>query len=347
MVNKNKSLFIAQCVLLVIIFLSCFEFIFNGFHLFELLNQDQSFSTKVYINSIKYIPIVLSVALFVIVIISAFKIAYNKNIKLTKILNIILLIFIFALMIYMLVSFVQLFTSLDKYYQLDSYLGNSIYSISKDYYFVTACYELCLEFQLTLIVDILIIFTYGILVFVEQILGNNRKPLFAMLCGVCLIVSFVFWGAFGMLTKSNADISLSYDYGYVITDHSSNYKPQITYRFVNLTEQELTNLEVTYTYKLNGEEISNTYTNDSFPALARVELFECDYEGFEFVSIVVNCDQYSNLTLAQNYTLNSKSKPMLGLAIPSSALALTFGILYYTPLSKRKIDNTELLENPV
>ena len=70
MVNKNKSLFIAQCALLIIIFLSCFEFIFNGFHLFELLNQDQSFSIKVYINSIKSIPIVLSVALFVIVIIS-------------------------------------------------------------------------------------------------------------------------------------------------------------------------------------------------------------------------------------------------------------------------------------
>lgn len=347
MVNKNKSLFIAQCVLLVIIFLSCFEFIFNGFHLFELLNQDQSFSTKVYINSIKYIPIVLSVALFVIVIISAFKIAYNKNIRLTKILNIILLIFIFALMIYMLVSFVQLFTSLNKLYEEYVHIGNSIMSTHKNYYFVTACYELCLEFQLTLIVDILIIFTYGILVFVEQNLGNNKKPLFAMLCDVCLIVSFVFWGAFGMLTKSNADIALSYYRHYDDATYYNNNEPQITYYFVNLTEQELTNLEVTYTYKLNGEEISNTYNIDSFPALAEVDLFECNYEGFEFVSIVVNCDQYSNLTLAQNYTLNSKSKPMLGLALPSSILALTFGILYYTPLSKRKIDNTELLENPV
>lgn len=193
--------------------------------------------------------------------------------------------------------------------------------------------------------NLLVVIVYGILLFVELNLGNNRRPWLATLSIICAVISFISFGIFGLFTTDDTDKTLFYtirmDSPSGLTD---DYKDQISYRFVNLTDDELTNLEITYKYKLYGEEISNTIAVDSFQAKSYVTLFECDYDGFEFGSIVVNCDEYFNLTLQRYNVINSKSEPFLYSTISTSALSVLFGAIYYMPSGKRKQDNTELLE---
>lgn len=354
MVKKNKSLFIVQCVLLAIIFLSSLEFLFNDFHIYEILNGTYGNTpTPLYLDSIKILPILIAISLLILVIVSCFKIAFYNNKVLNKILNIILILISTIATIIMLISFIKLFTSLNKLYSSTGNtsspeFGSYTSETYGEYSYQVYDYTLCQEFQANILVNLLVVVVYGILIFVELNLGNNRRPWIATLSIICAVISFVSFGIFGLFTTDDTDKALSYTIRMSPSGGlTHDYKDQIYYQFVNLADTELTNLEITYKYKHNGEEVSNTIAVDSFPAKSYVTLFECDYDGFEFISIVVNCDEYHNLTLHQHNIINSKSRPILYSTIISSALSIVFGLLYYTPLGKRKIKNTELLENPI